>query len=113
MTLREHVHSRGFDHSALLYHSEREYVDSLMHFITEGLERQQPVLVAVPGDRLISLLDALGNDANDVTMMRPFARAKMFENASPTMRSESVWPEAVKMYQNRNDAAVRSNRNSA
>jgi anti-sigma regulatory factor (Ser/Thr protein kinase) len=68
MTLREHVHSRGFDHSALLYHSEREYVDSLMHFITEGLERQQPVLVAVPGDRLVSLLDALGNDANDVTM---------------------------------------------
>src|ERR1700681_1312788 len=31
-------------------------------------------------------------DANDVTMIRPFARAKMLENASPTMRSESVCP---------------------
>ena len=68
MTLREHVLSRGFDHSALLYHSEREYVDSLMHFITEGLEQQQPVLVAVPGDRLITVLAALGDAADDVTM---------------------------------------------
>lgn len=68
MTLREHVHSRGFDHSALLYHSEREYVDSLTHFITEGLEQRQPVLVVVPGDRLITLLSALGDAADDVTM---------------------------------------------
>ena len=50
MTLREHVHSRSFDHSALLYRSEHEYVDSVMHFITEGLEQRQPVLVVVPGE---------------------------------------------------------------
>jgi anti-sigma regulatory factor (Ser/Thr protein kinase) len=61
------VHSRGYDHSALLYHSEREYVDSLMPFITEGLEQQQPVLVAVPGDRLDALLEVLGDAAADVT----------------------------------------------
>jgi anti-sigma regulatory factor (Ser/Thr protein kinase) len=61
------VHSRGFDHSALLYHSEREYVDSLMPFITEGLEQQQPVLVAVPGDRLDALLEVLGDAAAEVT----------------------------------------------
>ena len=29
-------------------------------------------------------------EANDVTMMRPFACAKMLANASPTVRSESV-----------------------
>jgi anti-sigma regulatory factor (Ser/Thr protein kinase) len=70
------VHSPGFDHSALLYHSEREYVDSVIHFITEGLERQQPVLVVVPGDRLVSLLGALGDDADDVTLadMTDFGR---------------------------------------
>jgi anti-sigma regulatory factor (Ser/Thr protein kinase) len=68
MTLREHVHSRSFDHSALLYRSEREYVDSVMHFITEGLEQRQPVLVVVPGERLLTLLAALGDDADDVTV---------------------------------------------
>jgi anti-sigma regulatory factor (Ser/Thr protein kinase) len=66
-TLKEHVHSRGYDHSALLYHSEREYVDTLTPFIAEGLDQQQPVLVAVPGDRLDALLGALGSAAADVT----------------------------------------------
>lgn len=76
MTLKEHVHSRTFDHSALLYYSEREYVDSLMPFITDGLERQQPVLIAVPGDRLVTLLGALGDSADEVTMadMTDFGR---------------------------------------
>jgi anti-sigma regulatory factor (Ser/Thr protein kinase) len=67
-TLEAHVHRRGFDHSALLYQSEREYVDSLVDFIADGLEQRQPILVAVPGDRLASLRHALGDDADDVTM---------------------------------------------
>jgi anti-sigma regulatory factor (Ser/Thr protein kinase) len=62
------VHRRGYDHSALFYHSEREYVDSLMRFISEGLDRLQPVMLAVPGDRLASLRSALGDAATDVTM---------------------------------------------
>ena len=33
MTLRTHVDSRGYDHAALLYQSEREYVDRLVNFI--------------------------------------------------------------------------------
>ena len=56
------------DHCAFLYHSEREYVDALLRFISEGLDRAEPVLVAVPGDRLASLRAALGNTAADVTM---------------------------------------------
>ena len=62
------MHRRGFDHTALFYHSEREYVDWLVQFITEGLDQQQPVMLAVPGDRLASLRSALGDAADDVTM---------------------------------------------
>ena len=53
--------SRGYDHAALLYHSEREYVDRLVQFISDGLELREPILVAVPGDRLASLRGALGD----------------------------------------------------
>jgi anti-sigma regulatory factor (Ser/Thr protein kinase) len=68
MTLTAHAQLPVFDHSALLYHSEREYVDWLVRFISDGLERTQPVLVAVPGDRLASLRRALGDAAAEVTM---------------------------------------------
>jgi anti-sigma regulatory factor (Ser/Thr protein kinase) len=68
MTVEGHVHRRAYDHSALLYHSEREYVDWLVQFISEGLDRLQPVMLAVPGDRLASLRGALGDASADVTM---------------------------------------------
>jgi anti-sigma regulatory factor (Ser/Thr protein kinase) len=68
MTLRPHVHGRGYDHSALLYHSEREYVDRLVQFISDGLELLEPILVAVPGDRLASLRGALGDAAAELTL---------------------------------------------
>jgi hypothetical protein len=68
MTLRTPVDSRGYDHAALLYRSEREYVDRLMQFISDGLELLEPILVAVPGDRLASLRGALGDAAAEVTM---------------------------------------------
>jgi anti-sigma regulatory factor (Ser/Thr protein kinase) len=50
---------RGFVHSALLYHSEREYLDFVVRFVVDGLANDEPVLVAIPGDRLPSLRDAL------------------------------------------------------
>jgi anti-sigma regulatory factor (Ser/Thr protein kinase) len=68
MTLGAHAHIPAYDHSALLYRTEREYVDWLVRFISEGLERLQPVLIAVPGDRLALLRGALGDAAADVTM---------------------------------------------
>ena len=68
MTLGAHAHIPAYDHSALLYRTEREYVDWLVRFICDGLDRLQPVLIAVPGDRLASLRGALGDAAADVTM---------------------------------------------
>ncbi len=53
------VRQRGFVHSALLYHSERECLDFVVRFVVDGLALDEPVLVAIPGDRLPSLRDAL------------------------------------------------------
>jgi anti-sigma regulatory factor (Ser/Thr protein kinase) len=68
MTVTSHAHRESYDHSALLYHSEREYVDALVQFISEGLDLLQPVMVAVPGEKLAALRGALGDAATDVTM---------------------------------------------
>ena len=67
MTLRKHVQNQDCDHAAFFYYSETEYVDSLVQFIREGFERLQPVLLAVPKDKLESLRDALGDAAASVT----------------------------------------------
>jgi anti-sigma regulatory factor (Ser/Thr protein kinase) len=67
-TLKARVHSHGFEHSALLYESEREYLDALVRFIEEGLSQRQPVMVAVPGTKLAALRGALGAAADQVTM---------------------------------------------
>jgi anti-sigma regulatory factor (Ser/Thr protein kinase) len=68
MAITVHPQRPSYDHSALLYHSEAEYVDSLTRFISEGLDRGQPVFAAIPGDKLALLRDALGRAATDVTM---------------------------------------------
>ncbi|WP_343576408.1 anti-sigma factor RsbA family regulatory protein [Mycobacterium sp.] len=68
MTVKAHVYSRGFDHCALLYESEREYVEVLVHFIQDGLSQRQPVMLAVPGNKLPALRGALGGAADQVTM---------------------------------------------
>ncbi|WP_230981608.1 sensor histidine kinase [Mycobacterium malmoense] len=49
----------GFVHSALLYHSQREYLDAVVRFVIDGLAMDEAVLVAVPGDKLWLLRDAL------------------------------------------------------
>jgi anti-sigma regulatory factor (Ser/Thr protein kinase) len=60
--------AKGFVHSALFFQSEREYLDSVVRFAADGLAVDEPVLVAVPGDRLAMLGPALhgaraGSDA--------------------------------------------------
>lgn len=58
-----------FVHPALFYRSDAEYLAALVPFVTEGLAREQPVAVAVPGERLDLLRDALGDTARHVTML--------------------------------------------
>ena len=49
----------GFVHSALLYHSQREYLDFVVRFVVDGLARDEAALVAVPSDKLALLHNAL------------------------------------------------------
>ncbi len=44
---------------ALLYHSHAEYLDFVARFVVDGFAMDEPALVAVPGDRLALLRDAL------------------------------------------------------
>lgn len=53
----------GFVHSALLYRSHQEYLDVVIRFAVDGLTRDEAVLVAVPGDKLGLLQDALDGSA--------------------------------------------------
>ncbi|HZU49275.1 MAG TPA: sensor histidine kinase [Mycobacterium sp.] len=53
---------------ALFYRSEREYLDSLVPLISGWLSNAEPVLVAVPEDKIALLQDAFGAPAGDVTV---------------------------------------------
>nr|WP_025735590.1 anti-sigma factor RsbA family regulatory protein [Mycobacterium genavense] len=55
---------QGLVHSALWYHSQREFLDAVVPFALEGLAMDEPVLVAVPGDYLSLLSDALGGQGS-------------------------------------------------
>jgi anti-sigma regulatory factor (Ser/Thr protein kinase) len=54
----------GLIHSALLYRSQQEYLDAVVRFVVDGLARDEPALVAVPGDQLAPLRDALSGAAS-------------------------------------------------
>ncbi len=59
MTAKTGTDEPGFVHSALIYHSRREYLDFVARFVADGLALDEVVLVAVPGDNLALLRDAL------------------------------------------------------
>jgi anti-sigma regulatory factor (Ser/Thr protein kinase) len=49
----------GFVHSALIYRSQQEYLDSVVRFAVDGLARDEAVLAALPADKLGLLRDGL------------------------------------------------------
>src|SRR5690606_18971591 len=58
-----------FHHPALFYRDDQEYLDGTVPFVREGLACGEPVAVAVPGDRLRLIRDALGADAEAVRLL--------------------------------------------
>ena len=58
-----------FDHPALFYRDEQEYLAGTLPFITEGLAAGTPVAVAVPTANLALLRDELGRDAERVRLL--------------------------------------------
>lgn len=61
--------SNRFQHEAVFYRGLDDLAAAAVPFIREGLERQEPVLVAVIPDRIRSLRCALGSDADEVTFL--------------------------------------------
>jgi anti-sigma regulatory factor (Ser/Thr protein kinase) len=61
-----HVHGRGFRHEALFYAGEDEFVGRVAGFVRDGLEAEEPVLVAVRAAKIDLLRQALGGDAGRV-----------------------------------------------
>jgi anti-sigma regulatory factor (Ser/Thr protein kinase) len=110
MTTGTEAEHGGFVHSALFYHSQAEYLDFVARFVLDGLAMDEPVLVAVPGDRLASLRDALWGACDglpadlrsmDITEVarnpsRLLALAGSFARDHPNRRlrivSQLVWP---------------------
>ena len=54
------VLAQKFEHAAVLYDGTDEYLDAVLAFVSAGLERADPVLVAVPGPKAGLLRGHLG-----------------------------------------------------
>ena len=55
-----------FEHEALFYRGDDDFLAGLLPFVHEGLERDEAVVVAEPRPRLELLRDALGSDSTAV-----------------------------------------------
>ncbi|MFI6204936.1 anti-sigma factor RsbA family regulatory protein [Streptomyces sp. NPDC051041] len=58
-----------FAHPALFYRDEREYLAGTLPFVRAALRAGEPVAVAVPGENLTLIRDALGDGADAVTFL--------------------------------------------
>ncbi|MFE6283641.1 anti-sigma factor RsbA family regulatory protein [Streptomyces sp. NPDC057877] len=59
----------SFDHPALFYGGPGEYLGATVPFVREGLAAGEPVAVAVPGENLALLRDALEDAADAVLLL--------------------------------------------
>jgi anti-sigma regulatory factor (Ser/Thr protein kinase) len=58
-----------FEHEALFYRGDEDFLAGLVPFVREGLERDEDVVVAEPRPRLDQLREALGTDARAVEFL--------------------------------------------
>jgi anti-sigma regulatory factor (Ser/Thr protein kinase) len=81
--------STGFEHEALFYRGEEDFLAGLLPFVREGLEQDEAVVVAEPAHRLGLLRDALGDDASAVRFL------DMAEIGANPARIIGVWASAL------------------
>ncbi|UOX89657.1 sensor histidine kinase [Amycolatopsis sp. FBCC-B4732] len=60
---------RPFRHPALLYRGDAEYLDGVIPFLLEGIDRGEPVVVAVPSRNLLLVEKALDRRAGEVRLI--------------------------------------------
>jgi MEDS: MEthanogen/methylotroph, DcmR Sensory domain len=58
---------QSYRHEALLWHDRTDFTDSLVPFVTDGLDAGEPVMVAVVAEHVEWLRDGLGAKADQVT----------------------------------------------
>ena len=69
MAFATHVNDRAtdrFHHEAVLYRGLDDLVGTAVPFVREGLDLGEPVMVALPPDRVRAVAEVLGPDADDV-----------------------------------------------
>jgi anti-sigma regulatory factor (Ser/Thr protein kinase) len=79
----------GFEHEALFYRGDDDFLAGLLPFVREGLEHDEAVVVAEPRARLEQLRDALGDDASSVEFLD---MAQIGQNPA---RIIGVWARAL------------------
>ena len=79
----------GYRHEAFFYAGEDDFVAGTAPFIKEGLDRNEPILVAVVPSRIRALRDALRTDADRVRFM------DMAELGRNPARIISAWAKFV------------------
>jgi len=102
--------SPGMHHPALLYRNQSELLDDLVPFVRDGIDRGEPVLVAIAAEPLEALSDAVGSAVGLALVdtaawcPEPVTRLRAFHDhvtsevsaGAPAVRlvSEAVWPAA-------------------
>lgn len=61
--------AQGYQHEAVFYAGEDAFVAATLPFLHEALDNGEPTLVALPGDHLTTLRDALGAHNGDVSFV--------------------------------------------
>jgi anti-sigma regulatory factor (Ser/Thr protein kinase) len=79
----------GFVHETVTYSGDQGFLDGVLGFVREGLERDEAVVVVEPRPRLDLLRDALGTDAGAVRLL------DMTEVGANPGRIIGVWAGAL------------------
>jgi len=79
----------GFEHEAMFYRDDDDFLAGLVPFVIEGLDRDESVLVALPRARLDLLRGALGDEADRVHFL------EMEEIGLNPARIIGAWADAL------------------
>jgi hypothetical protein len=89
-TTSGHAQARPSAHYAFFYKNQDQYADVVCSFITKGLTAGEPAAVAIPGDRLHLVRNALGQAGEAVSFadMADLGRnpARDYPGHSPVIR---------------------------
>jgi anti-sigma regulatory factor (Ser/Thr protein kinase) len=80
----------GFVHQALIYGSDREFMDVAFPFVTEGISADEPILVAVQDRHVENLRAALGGTPTGVTL---YAVEQWYETSALTREKFARWAD--------------------